>query len=66
MPGLDGWAVLQELKRDEDLSDIPVLMVTILDEENQGFALGAAAYLTKPVDRARLEEGACQLPAQTT
>ena len=56
MPGLDGWAVLQELKRDEDLSDIPVLMVTILDEENQGYALGAAAYLTKPVDRARLRK----------
>ena len=37
-------------------------MVTILDEENQGYALGAAAYLTKPVDRASPQEGACQLP----
>ncbi|WP_187639936.1 response regulator [Bosea sp. F3-2] len=54
MPGLDGWSVLQELKRDDDLGDIPVLMVTIVDEENRGYALGAAAYLTKPVDRDRL------------
>jgi CheY-like chemotaxis protein len=56
MPGLDGWSVLQELKRDDDLSDIPVVMVTIVDEENRGYALGAAAYLTKPVDRERLRK----------
>ncbi|HEX2137053.1 MAG TPA: response regulator [Microvirga sp.] len=54
MPELDGWSVLQELKRDPELADIPVVMMTILDEENHGYALGAAAYLTKPVDRARL------------
>jgi CheY-like chemotaxis protein len=56
MPGLDGWSTLQELKRDDDLSDIPVIMVTIIDEENQGYALGAAAYLTKPIDRDRLRK----------
>jgi signal transduction histidine kinase/DNA-binding response OmpR family regulator len=56
MPGLDGWSVLQELKRDDALSDIPVIMVTIVDEENQGYALGAAAYLTKPIDRERLRK----------
>jgi adenylate cyclase len=56
MPGLDGWIVLQELKRDADLADIPVVIVTILDEENRGYALGAAAYLTKPVDRERLRK----------
>ncbi|MBQ0824702.1 response regulator [Microvirga sp. HBU67558] len=47
----DGWSTLQELKRDVALWDIPVIMVTIVDEENRGYALGAAAYLTKPVNR---------------
>jgi CheY-like chemotaxis protein len=56
MPALDGWSTLQELKREEDLRDIPVIMVTIVDEENRGYALGAAAYLTKPLDRARLRK----------
>jgi adenylate cyclase len=36
------------------VADIPVVMVSILDEKQRGFALGASAYLTKPVDRARL------------
>jgi signal transduction histidine kinase/DNA-binding response OmpR family regulator/HAMP domain-containing protein len=51
MHDLDGWKTLQELKRDVELRDIPVIMVTIVDEENRGYALGAAAYLTKPVNR---------------
>ncbi|MBD2745464.1 response regulator [Microvirga sp. BT688] len=54
MPDLDGWSTLQQLKRDPDLQDIPVIMVTIVDEENQAYALGAAAYLTKPVNRESL------------
>ncbi|QRM30219.1 response regulator [Microvirga sp. VF16] len=51
MPDLDGWSTLQELKRDVELREIPVIMITIVDEENRGYALGAAAYLTKPVNR---------------
>jgi signal transduction histidine kinase/CheY-like chemotaxis protein/HAMP domain-containing protein len=51
MSDLDGWSTLQELKRDTELRDIPVIMVTIVDEENRGYTLGAAAYLTKPVNR---------------
>ena len=54
MPGLDGWSVLQALKADPELAQIPVVMLTILDERNRGYALGAADYLTKPVDRDRL------------
>ncbi|MCH8989916.1 MAG: GAF domain-containing protein [Chloroflexi bacterium] len=54
MPGMDGWAVLSALKADPDLADIPVIMVTIIDQKNLGYALGAAEYLTKPIDRARL------------
>ena len=54
MPGLDGWAVLTELKSDPDLADIPVIMVTFVGDRNLGYALGASDYLTKPIDRSRL------------
>jgi signal transduction histidine kinase/DNA-binding response OmpR family regulator/putative methionine-R-sulfoxide reductase with GAF domain len=54
MPDLDGWTVLAALKGDPDLADIPVILVTILDEQTRGYALGATEYLVKPVDRERL------------
>lgn len=54
LKGVDGWHVLSQLKADPLLAHIPVLMLTIVDERNTGFALGAADYLTKPVDRRRL------------
>jgi PAS domain S-box-containing protein len=54
MPGMDGWAVLGELKADPELADIPVVMLTIVDDKNLGYALGAADYLTKPIQRDRL------------
>ncbi len=50
MPGLDGWMVLAALKADAALSDIPVVMMSITDEHQKGYALGAAEYLTKPID----------------
>jgi signal transduction histidine kinase/DNA-binding response OmpR family regulator len=54
MKGRDGWSILGSLKADPDLSPIPVVMVTIVDDRKKGYALGAAGYLTKPVDAARL------------
>ena len=54
MPGQDGWSVLSALKNDPELADIPVVMLSIVDDKNLGFALGASEYLTKPVDRDRL------------
>jgi signal transduction histidine kinase/CheY-like chemotaxis protein len=54
MPDLDGWSVLAALREDSELADVPVIMVTILDEQRRGAALGAAGYLTKPIDRERL------------
>ncbi|MDQ2800713.1 MAG: response regulator, partial [Armatimonadota bacterium] len=54
MPGMDGWAVLQQLKADAETQDIPVIMLTMVDDKNIGFALGATDYLTKPIDRSRL------------
>ena len=56
MPGMDGWAVLAALKADRELRDIPVIMLTMVDDPDRGFALGAAEFATKPVDRARLSE----------
>lgn len=54
MPHMDGWAVLSKMKADPELAHIPVVMVTLADEANVGFALGAADYLTKPVEPLRL------------
>ncbi len=54
MPGMDGWAVLSALKAGADTADIPVVMLTIVDDKNLGYALGASDYLTKPIDRERL------------
>jgi signal transduction histidine kinase/DNA-binding response OmpR family regulator len=54
MPGMDGWTVLAKLKADRDLQEIPVIMISIEDRKEMGFALGAAEYLTKPIDAERL------------
>jgi signal transduction histidine kinase/CheY-like chemotaxis protein/HAMP domain-containing protein len=54
MPDLDGWSVLAALRQDPELAEIPVIIITILDEHRRGVALGAAGYLTKPIDRERL------------
>jgi signal transduction histidine kinase/CheY-like chemotaxis protein len=54
LPGIDGWDVLRALKADQQLRDVPVLMLTVVDEREVGLALGAADYLVKPVDRAAL------------
>jgi CheY-like chemotaxis protein len=54
MPDLDGWTVLAAIKGDPELADIPVILMTIMDERNRGYSLGAADYMVKPVDRERL------------
>ncbi len=54
MAGMDGWEVLTTLKANPATSDIPVIMVTIVDDKNLGYALGATDYMTKPIDRERL------------
>lgn len=54
MPRIDGWSVLTELKASKRTRDIPVVMVTIVEDKNLGFSLGASEYLTKPVDRSKL------------
>ena len=54
MPECDGWTVLNRLKSDKELAKIPVIMVTIVDNEARGMDLGASNYLIKPVQRDRL------------
>jgi signal transduction histidine kinase/DNA-binding response OmpR family regulator len=54
LPRLNGWDLLAELKGDPATSAIPVVIVSMVDEQGAGFALGAAEYLVKPVDRTRL------------
>jgi PAS domain S-box-containing protein len=54
MPKVDGWSVLGLMKSDPDLEHIPVIMITIVDDRNLGYSMGAAEYMTKPIDRARL------------
>lgn len=54
LPGMNGWEVLSALKADPDLVNIPVVMMTIVDDKNLGWALGATDYLLKPIDHNRL------------
>ena len=50
MPGMDGWAVLNALKADAELAQIPVILLTMLDDRNMGYTLGASEYMTKPIE----------------
>src|SRR5882724_8890250 len=54
MPECDGWTLLDRLKSDPELAEIPVIMVTVVDNEARGLDLGASNYLIKPVERDRL------------
>ncbi len=54
MPKIDGWSVLGIMKSEPALAHIPVIMLTIVDDRNLGYSLGASEYMTKPIDRQRL------------
>jgi CheY-like chemotaxis protein len=54
MGGMDGWSVLGALKADPRLKDIPVVMLTGIDDKGKGYSLGATDYLVKPVNREQL------------
>jgi signal transduction histidine kinase/FixJ family two-component response regulator len=56
LPDFDGWKVLQTLKADPQLENVPVIMVTIVDNQAMAATLGASDYLVKPVDRERLTD----------
>jgi signal transduction histidine kinase/CheY-like chemotaxis protein len=54
LPKVDGWAFLTEAKRDPSTRDIPVIIASIVDQKGKGFALGAADYLVKPIQKEEL------------
>ncbi|MCX7920021.1 MAG: response regulator [bacterium] len=54
MPHIDGWQVLSAIKANPAIADIPVIMLTMVDEKNIGYALGATDYLMKPVEKEQL------------
>ncbi|WP_164982676.1 response regulator [Leisingera sp. NJS204] len=55
MPELDGWEFLKEIKSDKETAAIPVIMATMTEEPDRGFALGASEYMTKPIDREKMK-----------
>jgi signal transduction histidine kinase/ActR/RegA family two-component response regulator len=54
LPGMDGWAVLEELRADPKTQGLPVIIASIVDERSRGLAAGAGEYLVKPVGREEL------------
>lgn len=56
MPGLDGWELLRRLKQNENTRCLPVVLASAIEERDLGLSLGAADYLTKPIDKKRLME----------
>jgi len=66
LSGIDGWEVLRRLKTDELLREVPVVIVTIVDEREVGLALGAVDYLVKPVNRAALLDALARYTSTTS
>lgn len=54
LPRMDGWEVLHQLKNDETTRDIPVLIISVVDQREYGKKLGADDYLVKPLEPGRL------------
>ena len=60
------WTVLAAIKGDPELAGIPVVLMSIVDQKNRGYALGAADYLVKPVDRTKLVETLTSIRGSTS
>ncbi len=56
LPRLDGWSVLNRLKRNPRTANVPVIVVSIVDNREYGILLGATDYLVKPVDQERMRQ----------
>ncbi len=54
MPVVDGWSVLNELRQYEETASVPIIIMSMADNRNMGFALGADAFLEKPLSRGKL------------
>lgn len=62
LPVKDGWQVMKELKQHPVCKNIPIIIISITDEEKLGFSLGAAGYFVKPVNPQDLVETIKKLP----
>ncbi|MEI6306407.1 MAG: response regulator, partial [Deltaproteobacteria bacterium] len=56
MPDMDGWEIMRELKNSPETADIPVVVVSLTNDQATGFALGAVGMVNKPINRDRLLE----------
>ncbi|HTN88277.1 MAG TPA: response regulator, partial [Sorangium sp.] len=65
MPEMDGWRVLSALKSTPALASIPVIVISIVEERGIGYSLGAADYITKPVEREALERALARCALRT-
>ncbi|TDF95517.1 response regulator [Paenibacillus piri] len=63
LPVVDGWSILVHLKNDVETRHIPIHVISVVDQVQQGLSLGAIAYLRKPSGRESLEEAFSQLEA---
>jgi signal transduction histidine kinase/CheY-like chemotaxis protein len=64
LPGEDAWPLLAELKGQEESQDIPIMVVTTVEDQRKGLALGADAYYLKPIERTRLLDTLQQLTSR--
>ncbi len=62
MPQRDGWEVLHELKADPATKDIPIIVISIVDNKDLGYRLGAFDYLLKPFDREAVAAALARVP----
>ncbi len=65
LPGIDGWEVLKAFKGDPRVARIPVIIVSLLENHELGFALGAEDYFLKPLERRHFLERLQDLLGET-
>ena len=65
LPGLDGWAVLSEIRKDPTLAAVPVLIMTILDQADRARSADATGFFAKPIDREALLAALDKIPPPT-
>jgi signal transduction histidine kinase len=65
LPGLDGWAVLSEIRKDPTLAAVPVLIMTILDQADRARSADATGFFAKPIDREALLAALDTIPPPT-
>lgn len=55
LPNLSGWDVLNQLQNNPETKEIPVIIISVVDERTKGLAQGAAEYIVKPITRQQFQ-----------